>query len=103
MGGVGDVPNARSNYKLNLMAYLRVGATSYVPLSDARSDYISLVLKTNGNNQYKKIGNHNIQDSRFVFSDTYFYTINGRFSNVPSATRTFTSSIIKTESGVRAA
>ena len=31
------------------------------------------------------------------------YTINGRFSNVPSATRTLTSIIIKTESGVRAA
>ena len=69
--------------------------------SDAGSNYISLVLKTNGDNQYKKIGNHNIQDSRFVFSDTYFYTMKGKFSKVPSATRTFTSIIIKIESGVR--
>ena len=76
MGGVGDIPDAGSNY-------------------------ISLVLKTKGNNQYKKSGITTYKIPDLFFSDTYFYTMKGKFSKVPSATRTFTSIIIKIESGVR--
>ena len=66
-----------------------MGCVGDVP--DARSNYQCDILKDDIKTP---------PDYGGVLFCLFFYTINGRFSSVPSATRTFTSIIMNIESGV---
>lgn len=71
-----------------------MGCTGHIP--DARPNNIGIVID---NTYVIKEQRTNNESSSFVLC-SLVYTINGRFSSVPSATRTFTSISINSVSGV---